>query len=331
MSFQNIYLKEKNREYHNKRRIISLNGEEIGFKLVHGNRKDVVDTISNKEQVFDNMENRMKFRDICKQYNLFFNKKLRIYDKKYLNDLADILDTNHKDYIKERKLIESQKNMRLHHSNKSIKNVKTLNTIETSSSVNIKKKNNFNTNFKTNKKFKKINDIPTEETIKNTLNDVHNIKKEKTEKLSKRLKIKKIKSQSYLFSSISSNKNYKKIERNDKYCKIYLNKISKKHLNSDLNQNYISLFRKSEKNKMLKLNKKNNSSYFSHSNFNNKHSSYFEEEIKEKSYVCKKIRNEKLFPLGRNIKTIEIIQKKPILFQKPFSILGEFYISHKLN
>ena len=140
MSFQNIYLKEKNREYHNKRRIISLNGEEIGFKLVHGNRKDVVDTISNKEQVFDNMENRMKFRDICKQYNLFFNKKLRIYDKKYLNDLADILDTNHKDYIKERKLIESQKNMRLHHSNKNIKNVKTLNTIETSSSVNIKKK-----------------------------------------------------------------------------------------------------------------------------------------------------------------------------------------------
>ena len=331
MSFQNIYLKEKNREYHNKRRIISLNGEEIGFKLVHGNRKDVVDTISNKEQVFDNMENRMKFRDICKQYNLFFNKKLRIYDKKYLNDLADILDTNHKDYIKERKLIESQKNMRLHHSNKNIKNVKTLNTIETSSSVNIKKKNNFNTNFKTNKKIKKINDIPTEETIKNTLNNVQNIKKEKTDKLSKRLKIKKIKSQSYLFSSISSNKNYKKIERNDKYCKFYLNKISKKPLNSDLNQNYISLFRKSEKNKMLKLNKKNNSSYFSHSNFNNKHSSYFEEEIKEKSYVCKKIRNEKLFPLGRNIKTIEIIQKKPILFQKPFSILGEFYIRHKLN
>ena len=330
MSFQNIYLKEKNREYHNKRRIISLNGEEIGFKLVHGNRKDVVDTISNKEQVFDNMENRMKFRDICKQYNLFFNKKLRIYDKKYLNDLADILDTNHKDYIKERKLIESQKNMRLHHSNKNIKNVKTLNTIETSSSVNIKKKNNFNTNFKTNKKIKKINDIPTEETIKNTLNDVQNIKKEKTEKLSKRLKIKKIKSQSYLFSS-SSNKNYKKIERNDKYCKIYLNTISKKPLNSDLNQNYISLFRKSEKNKMLKLNKKNNSSYFSHSNFNNKHCSYFEEEIKEKSYVYKKIRNEKLFPLGRNIKTIEIIEKKPILFQKPFSILGEFYIRHKLN
>ena len=194
-----------------------------------------------------------------------------------------------------------------------------------------KKKNNFNTNFKTNKKIKKINDIPTEETIKNTLNYVQNIKKEKTEKLSKRFTIKKIKSQSYLFSSISSNKNYKKIERNDKYCKFYLNKISKKPLNSDLNQNYISLFRKSEKNKMLKLNKRNNSSYFSHFNFNNKHSSYFEEEIKEKSYVCKKIRNEKLFPLGRNIKTIEIIEKKPILFQKPFSILGEFYIRHKLN
>ena len=331
MSFQNIYLKEKNKEYHNKRRIISLNGDEIGFKLVHGNRKDVVDIISNKEHVFDNMENKMKFRDICKQYTLFFNKKLRIYDKKYLNDLADILDTNHKDYIKERKFIESQKNMRLHHSNKNIKNVKPLNTIETSSSINIKKKYNFNTSFKIKKKIKKINDIHREETIKNTLNDVQNIKYEKTDKLSKRLKIQKIKSQSYLFSSIRTNMNYKKMERNDTYCKFYLNKKSKKPLRSDLNQKDISPYRKSQKNEILKLNKRNNSSYLSYSNFNNKHSSYFDEEIGEKSYVCKKIRNEKLFPLGCNIKTIEIIQKKPLLFQKPFSILGEFYKRHKLN
>ena len=331
MSFQNLYLKEKNKEYHNKRRIISLNGDEIGFKLVHGNRKDVVDTISNKEQVFDNMENRMKFRDICKQYNLFFNKKLRIYDKKYLNDLADILDTNHKDYLKERKLIESQKNMRLHHSNKNIKNIKPLNTIETSYSLNNKKKNNFNKSFKLNKRIKKINYIQTEENIKNTLNDEENIKKEKTDKLSKGMKIKKIKSQSFLFSSNSTNKNYKKIERNNKHWKYYLNKISKEPLKSDVNQKNISPYRKSEKNEKLILNKRNYSSCYSHPNIINKYSSYFDEEIKEKSYICKKIRNEKLFPFGGNIKTIEIIKKKPILFQKPFSILGEFYNRHKLK
>lgn len=83
MSTQNLYMSEKDQEYQ-KRRIISLQGDEIGFKLVHGNRKDVIDMKKTREQILDNMEKKMRFNDIVKQYNLFFNKKLKVYDKKYI-------------------------------------------------------------------------------------------------------------------------------------------------------------------------------------------------------------------------------------------------------
>ena len=108
MSTQNLYMSEKDQEYQ-KRRIISLQGDEIGFKLVHGNRKDVIDMKKTREQILDNMEKKMRFNDIVKQYNLFFNKKLNLYDKKYLNDLADILDSNDRNYLEQRKIIESKK------------------------------------------------------------------------------------------------------------------------------------------------------------------------------------------------------------------------------
>ncbi len=102
MSAKNLYLSEKDQNF-NHRRIISLQGDEIGFRTVHGNRKDVIDMKKNRDQILDEMEKKMRFHDIVKQYNLFFNKRLKVYDKKYLNDLIDILDSNDRNYIKQRK------------------------------------------------------------------------------------------------------------------------------------------------------------------------------------------------------------------------------------
>ena len=42
MSAKNLYLSEKDQDF-NHRRIISLQGDDIGFKTVQGNRKDVID------------------------------------------------------------------------------------------------------------------------------------------------------------------------------------------------------------------------------------------------------------------------------------------------
>lgn len=83
MSTQNLYISEKDQDY-KKRKIITFQGDDIGFKIVHGNRKDVIDMKLNREHVIDNMEKKMRFNDIVKQYNLFFNKKLKVYDKKYI-------------------------------------------------------------------------------------------------------------------------------------------------------------------------------------------------------------------------------------------------------
>ena len=46
--------------------------------------KTGIDMKLNREHVIDNMEKKMRFNDIVKQYNLFFNKKLKVYDKKYI-------------------------------------------------------------------------------------------------------------------------------------------------------------------------------------------------------------------------------------------------------
>ena len=41
MSTQNLYVSEKDQDY-KKRKIITFQGDDIGFKIVHGNRKDVI-------------------------------------------------------------------------------------------------------------------------------------------------------------------------------------------------------------------------------------------------------------------------------------------------
>ena len=107
----------------------------------------------------------------------------------------------------------------------------------------------------------------------------------------------------------------KKISLREKEKRFYVNKITKKKLN---------------------LINKRCSSYFSDSNLNNSSkrnyfNSYFNESLREKSLVDKKFRHEKYVPLGQPIRTIDVIKLDPIIFQKPYSILGEFYKRHIIN
>ena len=331
MSAKNLYLSEKDQNFNN-RRIISLQGDEIGFRTVHGNRKDVIDMKKNRDQILDDMEKKMRFNDIVKQYNLFFNKRLKVYDKKYLNDLIDILDSNDRNYIKQRKYIEEKKNDRLFHTNHNFKYRKI--DIKTS----LKHFNKTTKNFKHNKRVRKIKSLKKEESIK-----VFSENESKKEDLH----LQKIKSQEDMILP-NSKKNFNKIQLNkkislrDKEKRFYVNKITKKKLNLGTidNQNTIfSLDKKTDKNVTLESKDSNKircSSYFSDSNINstskrNYFNSYFNESLREKSLVDKKFRHEKNLPLGQPIRTIDVIKLDPIIFQKPFSILGEFYKRYKVN
>ena len=334
MSTQNLYVSEKDQDY-KKRKIITFQGDDIGFKIVHGNRKDVIDMKLNREHVIDNMEKKMRFNDIVKQYNLFFNKKLKVYDKKYINDLVDLLDNNDFDYSKKRKLIEFNKKIRLFHNSNENLSKNYLKTIEPKNNI----KNYFNQtskNFKFNSKLKKsIRLIKRQESFKRVLSE-NEIKEEEINSL----EIQKIKSHNdLLYSPTINNKlNEKNLESNKKEKRYYVSKISKKKTLSNLDaQNLIFSFeKKSERMETLDSYKRRYLSYLSDSNLrmnvnnNNKYnSSYFDESLKEKSYVLKKFRREKLIPLGCRIRTIDIIKSKPLIFQKPFSMLGEFYKRYK--
>ena len=338
MSAKNLYLSEKDQDF-NHRRIISLQGDDIGFKTVQGNRKDVIDMKKNRDQILDEMEKKMRFNDIVKQYNLFFNKRLKVYDKKYINDLIDILDSNDRNYIKQRKYIEEKKNDRLFHTNQNFK----FRKIDLKNSF--KDFNKTTKNFKYNKKIRKIKTLQKEDSIKQVFRENES---KKEDSLSKAIQLQKIKSQEDIIIPNSKN-NFNKIQLNKKISlrekekRFYVNKITKKKLNlinSDNNQNTIfSLDKKSDKNETIEskgsINKRY-SSYFSDSNLNNSSkrnyfNSYFNESLREKSLVDKKFRHEKYVPLGQPIRTIDVIKLDPIIFQKPYSILGEFYKRHIIN
>ena len=225
MSTQNLYMSEKDQEYQ-KRRIISLQGDEIGFKLVHGNRKDVIDMKKTREQILDNMEKKMRFNDIVKQYNLFFNKKLNLYDKKYLNDLADILDSNDRNYLEQRKIIESNKKNRLFHTNQNFHKYKKI--IDATRIKNLTL-----SNFKYNKKLRKIT-IKKEDSWKKVEEE------EKKNEEEGKIQIKKIRIDRHMLTSnIQSNReinDFNKIQivrknrsRNtNKEKRFYVSKITKK-------------------------------------------------------------------------------------------------------
>ena len=110
---QNLYMSEKDRDFIKKRVIGYENGDVI-FRDVEGYRKDVLDVKLGKEIILDNMEKKMRLYDVIKQYELFFNQKLKIYDKKYIDGLVDLLDSNDSDYIKKRKeLFEAKRKIPL--------------------------------------------------------------------------------------------------------------------------------------------------------------------------------------------------------------------------
>ena len=108
MSIKNLYVSEKDKKHQSK--IVVLQGDDIYFKEVKGNRKNFFESKMKNTFTLDEIERKMRYKDICKQYELFFNIKLKKYNTDYLEGITKLLALNEKDYIKKRKeLINKRK------------------------------------------------------------------------------------------------------------------------------------------------------------------------------------------------------------------------------
>ena len=304
-----------------KKRIVAFSGGDITFKDVEGYRKDVVDVKMGREVVLDRMEKKMRLFDIIKQYELFFNQKLKIYDKKYINELVELLDNNDIDYLDKRiRLIESKKTFPLFKTLNSFQNKKLFNTIENNEKQYMSKTaTGFNRN---GRRFER------RVTTRSLLSQFDNSsQKNGLEAFNKAIEFQK----KHYYLNTCSNLDSKREK------KLFLNKIIKKKsetINMKKDEEVLIDFEKNDlkldSNSLRRLSffSKINSEHKSKDN-NNKFCSYFDESLGENSYISKRIRNEKHIPKGEPIKTLDIIKTNPMIFKRPFSMLGDYYKSHK--
>ncbi len=88
------------------RKLVSLNGDEVDYKVIFGPKLEMVNIKEKKkESNYDIMESKLRLKNIVKLYELSFNKKLKKYSSKYLKDMFNLLNQNDKDYIEKRKLL----------------------------------------------------------------------------------------------------------------------------------------------------------------------------------------------------------------------------------
>ncbi len=313
MAMQNIYMSQKDRDFI-KKRVIGYENGDIVFKDVEGYRKDVLDVKLGKEIILDNMEKKMRLFDVIKQYELFFNEKLKIYDKKYIDELVELLDDNSLDYLKKRKkLIISKKNIPFFRikPKKIVRKGKLYNTIHEHEKLYIQNLNEYNPDNRkmerkiTHRKNKEDNSLSAlNEAVENEKKNLYH---------------------NYLNSTPNFNYNIK-IDPREK--KLFISKMTKKKKSQFKKPDEI--FESKEYNSTSNTTGNINKSKNIFPSLHTKISSYLDESLNENSLIVKKLRNQNYFLKKQQIKTLDIIKKNPMIFQRPFSMLGDYYKSHKM-
>ena len=164
MSIKNLYVSEKEMKHQSK--MVVLQGDDIYFKEVKGNRKNLFESKWKNTFTLDEIERKMRYNDICKQYELFFNIKLKHYTNDYLEQITKLLALNEKDYLQKRKeLNETRK--------KKFSPLKTTNNFlkhkKENEKLEVKKMNHTVSNFHNPKTETNINtNINTNENTENT-------------------------------------------------------------------------------------------------------------------------------------------------------------------
>ena len=293
-----------------KKRIVKLKGDDISYRDVEGYRKDIIDVKTGREVVIDRMEKKMRFLDIIKQYELFFNQKLKIYDKKYIDGLVDLLDSNDSDYIKKRKeLFEAKRKIPLFKAGR-----------------NLFKKNTYNKNDKEKKLSQTISVFKFSPQIKRTPKRVSAKSMFENEVIKLDAINKAVKLEKERLNSTSKLEKHKKCTIEERL--LLRNKLAR-HRNTQILDIKKDFLMKDSSNSIQ--NQITNISSMSKSirdNHRTSQSSYFSDSFKE-NLLYNAIKNEKNKSKKKSIRIFEIPNKNQIIFKKTYSMINDYYKNYK--
>ena len=293
-----------------KKRIVKLKGDDISYRDVEGYRKDIIDVKTGREVVIDRMEKKMRFLDIIKQYELFFNQKLKIYDKKYIDGLVDLLDSNDSDYIKKRKeLFEAKRKIPLFKAGR-----------------NLFKKNTYNKNDKEKKLSQTISVFKFNPQIKRTPKRVSTKSMFENEVIKLDAINKAVKLEKERLNSTSKLEKHKKCTIEERL--LLRNKLAR-HRNTQILDIKKDFLMKDSSNSIQ--NQITNISSMSKSirdNHKASQSSYFSDSFKE-NLLYNAIKNEKNKSKKKSIRIFEIPNKNQIIFKKTYSMINDYYKNYK--
>jgi hypothetical protein len=293
-----------------KKRIVKLKGDDISYRDVEGYRKDIIDVKTGREVIIDRMEKKMRFLDIIKQYELFFNQKLKIYDKKYIDGLVDLLDSNGSDYIKKRKeLFEAKRKIPLFKAGRNLFKKKTYikndKEKKLSQTISVFK---FNPQIKKTPKRVSTKSMFENEIIKlDAINTAVKLEKERLNSTSKLEKHKKCTIEERL---------------------LLRNKLSRHRNTQILNLKKDFLIKDSSNSIQNQITNISSMSKSIRDNHKTSHSSYFSDSFKE-NLLYNSIKIEKNNSKKNSIRIFEIPNKNQIIFKKTNSMINDYYKNYK--
>ena len=98
------YAGERGQHEELKKQIVALSGGNLTYKTVYGNRKDIVDIRKPRhEEIFEKINRKIKYKQIVRRYEVFFNQKLNKYTPQYISSLSELLTKKTKGYSNKRK------------------------------------------------------------------------------------------------------------------------------------------------------------------------------------------------------------------------------------
>ena len=88
------------------KKLVSLSKDNLAYKVVFGNRDNMVMDCQDHERqkkTFDEIQRKIKFNEVVRRHEIFFNEKLKKYKNDYINELVNLLYKNGKNYSRKRK------------------------------------------------------------------------------------------------------------------------------------------------------------------------------------------------------------------------------------
>ena len=98
------YARERGQHEELKKQIVGLSGGNLTYRTVYGNHKDIVDIRKPRhEEMFEKINRKIKYKQIVRRYEVFFNQKLNKYTPQYISSLSELLTKKTKGYSNKRK------------------------------------------------------------------------------------------------------------------------------------------------------------------------------------------------------------------------------------